>query len=54
MGETDRPDGQNRSSDPSIDSELEDGPNGGEKENLRTIPIGIMENGSLNQEKFPG
>ncbi|GFU00530.1 hypothetical protein NPIL_581521 [Nephila pilipes] len=54
MGKTARPDGQNMSSDPSIDWEMKGGPNGGEKENLRIIPIGNMENGSIGSGAFPG
>ncbi|GFT18436.1 hypothetical protein NPIL_368411 [Nephila pilipes] len=50
LGKTARPNGQNRSSDPSIDWELRGEPNGDEKEDFRTIPIGSKKNGEFGSE----
>ncbi|GFU22300.1 hypothetical protein NPIL_258141 [Nephila pilipes] len=49
-GKTARPNGQNRSSDPSIDWELRSEHNGDEKEDFRTIPIGSKKNGDFGSE----
>ncbi|GFS43773.1 hypothetical protein NPIL_454361 [Nephila pilipes] len=49
-GKTTRPTGQNVSSDPSIDWELRGEPNGEEKEDFRTIPIGTKKKGDFGTE----
>ncbi|GFS31682.1 hypothetical protein NPIL_637321, partial [Nephila pilipes] len=45
------PTGQNGSTDPSIDWEISGEPNGEEKEDLRTIPIGAKKNGDFDIQK---
>ncbi|GFT32539.1 hypothetical protein NPIL_164101 [Nephila pilipes] len=50
QGKTARPTGQKVSRDPSIDWELRGEPNGEEKEDFRTIPIGTKKNGDFGTQ----